>query len=441
MQFLAALICRRVALRDFWYMHIHTYTYLNLNICKNLNVDNLDYSQIQIIQTEDSEILHNHTSQVSNTIINNMSPNSAKTESRLLKSSSNVTIAISHTMNILRQCINNPYITLSQLYGNTKSYWLTKALHCRESMRIYYAILPLDVFYGTQIDIEKTHLQQSNMFDSIVPLHAQNKGLIPLNCEYRYFLQNQTKTHFIFQIFCVSQKILQQYANKYLGKVLCLNPMELFCGLYDLYPNLTQYTIIFQDDNKHALCHYVNGLLSVSILLERNEALQNHYGLIEDFNTIFYCDFSGKPDLLCDFTNITTLFDAPLSECLHILALHRIRTKPSCTNFYPQSFYKMRSYVKALFACVLVIFIFCFGVFYSNKYQYNKFLQQERQKYHTQIEALYQKKQHYPLMYERIYRQLLENHSFNFCLQQDYYQKSKEYMWIQSNCAKSIKQN
>ena len=445
MKILATLMRKCVALRDFWHINISTYTYLGLIKNNDLNKPISESSSSTIMQNaikQDSmQSLNYNEMQISQHLqtSNNIALESNPIESNSIDSIENKakSIPLSTTMDKLQQYRQLAYITLSQFYGKEKLHWLANIAHLKSSMRLYYAILPLDSIVGAQIDIEKSYLRQENMLDSIVPFQAQNQGLIQHNYEYRYFLQNQTQTHFIFQIFCVSQTILQQYAAKYAGKIFYINPLELFCGLSALYPNLTHYTIIFQDKHKHALCHYENGLLVVSVLLERNEALQNHYGLIKDFGTIFYCDFSGKPDLLCDFTDITTIFNMPLSECLHILALHHIRTKPTYTNFYAQAFYGMRSIIKALLFFSFFILIFYFGAFYYNKYQYYKFLQHEEQTHYTQIEALYYKKQQYPLMYERIYNQLLDKQSFNFCLQQDYKQTAEETTWIQSLCTES----
>lgn len=123
----------------------------------------------------------------------------------------------------------------------------------------------------------------------------------------------------------------------------------MFSSLFTLYPHLKRYTIIFQDSSKHALCHYAQGFLTISIVLERTEALQNYYSLIEDFGEIFYCDFSGKADLLLDFKDIVSLFNLPLKECLQLLALEYIRTKPAYIHFYARAFYSMRSFLKIAF--------------------------------------------------------------------------------------------
>lgn len=446
MQVLETFIRKCVAFRDFLHIHISTYTYLGLIKNKDLktkSTESLDSFITQDVAAKDSVQSfgynathipqHIHTN---SSILESKSLESSSTDSMQDKTQS-MSVAISSEIEKLKQYKQLSSITLAQLYGDMKLHWLANAFKLKASMRLYYAVLPLDSLTGVQIDIEKSLLRQTNMLDSIVPLQAQSQGLIPDDCEYRYFLQTQTQTHFIFQIFCVSQAILQQYATKYAGKILCINPLELFCDLSALYPHLTRYTIIFQDHHKHALCHYENGLLVVSVLLERNEALQNHYGLIKDFGTIFYCDFSGKPDLLCDFTDIATLFNMPLSECLHILALYHIRTKPAYMDFYAQAFYNMRSRLKALFFCSFFLIVFYIGAFYYNKYQYYKFLQHEEQTHYGQIESLYYKKQQYPLMYERIYNQLLEGQGFHFCLQQDYKQTLGELVWIQSQCKES----
>lgn len=444
MHILALLIRKCVALRDFWHIHISTYTYLGLISNKDLktqfteskdnatvhnaitqdSIQSFDYNPLQSLQHEQASS------------IVDMSLESSSLDSMHNKMQSQPTI-IPDQIKELHQYIKLNGITLAQLYGITRLHWLANILKYNASMQLYYAILPLDSLTGTQIYIEKSYLRQENMLDTIVPLQAQIKGIIPHDCECRYFLQNQTQTHFVFQIFSISQSLLQQYSAKYAGKIFCINPLELFCGLFALYPHLTNYTIIFQDSHKHALCHYENGALVVSVLLERKEALQNHYWLIKDFGTIFYCDFSGKPDLLCDFTDITTLFNMPLLECLHILALHHIRTKPTYIDFYSQAFYSVRSKLKALLFCSFFMLIFYFGAFYYNKYQYYKFLQGEEQAHYTQIETLYYKKQQYPLMYERIYNQLLDGSGFNFCLRQDYKKTLEESIWIQSQCVET----
>lgn len=461
MQILATFMRKYVAFMDFWHVNISTYTYLILTKDKNSkSTESLPILSVQNIhansthssdETNETQALQHQSSRTleSKDFIDSL----AKTESMDFRDSmakfgfedSKETIesrdsttrteskGFRQIVN-LQRCRHCSYITIAQVYGAEKSNWLARVLHLNASGRLYYVIIPLDLLIGVQIDIEKSYLRQADMSDSIVPLHAQNQGLIQNDCEYRYFLQKQTETHFTFQIFCVLQTILQQYATKYAGRILFINPLELFCGVFTLYPHLTRYTIIFQDNRRHALCHYENGFLSVSVVLERGEALQNHYGLIRDFGTIFYCDFSGKPDLLCDFTDITTLFNMPLQECLHLLALQHIRTKPDYVNFFAQAFYSLRSKLKTLIFVSVFILVFCFGSFYYNKYQYHKFLQNEERNYQTQIETLYRKKQQYPFMYERIYGRLLDSQSFHFCLQQDY--NKVESIWIQTDCEK-----
>ncbi len=447
MQIWVVLIRKYIALRDFWHASIRTYTYIDLyHTIGNKKHHSYNKTTIQDNHTNTTTQTHSmdtfHAIPLDNntqSLVCDSNLNVLPSQTKQALTPLDTTSELLYTYNIEYQpYMHYSYITLQQYYTKeTKAHRLAQLLYHIPSTHYYYGVLPLDYLISTQINIEKQQLQQNNVFDSIVPLHAQNQGLIPHNYEYRYFLQHQTPTHFTFQIFCVAQTILQDYATKYAGKILYLNPLELCCGLYDFYPTLQHYTIIFQDKHKHALCHYSNGMLAVSVILERNEALQNHYGLIQDFGTIFYCDFSGKPDLLCDFTDITTLFNMSLHDCFHILALHHIRTKPAYINFYPQTFYNMRSRLKMLISCILCVFIVYFGYFYYNKYQYYQFLEHEENKYHTQIEYLYHKKQQYPFMYERIYKQLLEQQSFQFCLQQDYGKTQQGFTWIQSLCTQS----
>lgn len=339
------------------------------------------------------------------------------------------------TITSLQYILELPYTTLAQLHNKqAKPHTLAKMLYCKRSMRMYYGILPLDYLKATHIEIEKGDLRQMGMLDSIVPLRAKNSGSIPYNYECRYFLQHQTQTHFNFQIFAIKDEILQHYASHYSGKLICLNPLEIFSSLFAFYPHLKRYTIIFQDSKKHALCHYVYGWLVVSIITDRTEALQDYYSLIDDFGEIFYCDFSGKADLLLDFKDITTLFNMPLKDCLHILALEHIRTKPTYTHFYAKAFYNMRSTIKMFASASVCIFAFYLSTFLYHKYEYSKFLHHEALIHSTQIDSLYHKKQQYPFMYERIYDHILETQSLNFCLQQDY--SNTESAWIQMDCNK-----
>lgn len=335
----------------------------------------------------------------------------------------------------LLHALKKPYITLAQLYNNhAKPHPLAKIFHRAKSMQMYYTILPLDSLEASNIEIEKSELRQANMLDSIVPLKAKSNGLIPYNYECKYFLQNQNKTHFNFQLFAIKSEVLESYALKYSGKILCLNPLEMFSSLFTLYPHLKRYTIIFQDSSKHALCHYIQGFLALSIVLDRTEALQNYYSLIEDFGEIFYCDFSGKADLLLDFKDIASLFNLPLKECLQLLALEYIRTKPTYIHFYARAFYSMRSFLKMLLFATLCIFIFYFLALFYHKYEYFQYLRHEALTHSTQIDSLYHKKQQYPLMYERLFKNLLNTQSLNFCLQQDY--NEIESTWIQTDCNK-----
>ncbi|WP_304149051.1 hypothetical protein [Helicobacter bilis] len=335
----------------------------------------------------------------------------------------------------LLHALKKPYITLNQLNSNhTKPHPLANIFHCKKSMRMYYTILPLNSLEASNIDIEKSELKSPNMLDSIVPLKAKSNGLIPYNYECKYFLQNQNKAHFNFQLFAIKSEVLESYALKYSGKILCLNPLEMFSSLFTLYPYLKRYTIIFQDSNKHALCHYTQGFLTISVVLERTEALQNYYSLIEDFGEIFYCDFSGKADLLLDFKDIASLFNLPLKECLQLLALEYIRTKPAYIHFYARAFYSMRSFLKMLLFATLCIFIFYFLALFYHKYEYFQYLRHEALTHSTQIDSLYHKKQQYPLMYEKLFENLLTKQSLNFCLQQDY--NEIESTWIQTDCNK-----
>ncbi|WP_285818801.1 hypothetical protein [Helicobacter bilis] len=335
----------------------------------------------------------------------------------------------------LLHALKKPYITLDQLNSNhTKPHPLANIFHRKKSMRMYYTILPLNSLEASNIDIEKSELKSPNMLDSIVPLKAKSNGLIPYNHECKYFLQNQNKTHFNFQLFAIKSEVLESYALKYSGKILCLNPLEMFSSLFTLYPHLKRYTIIFQGSSKHALCHYTQGFLTLSVVLERTEALQNYYSLIEDFGEIFYCDFSGKADLLLDFKDIASLFNLPLKECLQLLALEYIRTKPAYIHFYARAFYSMRSFLKMLLFATLCIFIFYFLALFYHKYEYFQYLRHEALTHSTQIDSLYHKKQQYPLMYEKLFENLLTKQSLNFCLQQDY--NEIESTWIQTDCNK-----
>lgn len=342
--------------------------------------------------------------------------------------------------NRLKQAQKADHTTITKLSGNnTKAHFFSKMLYKMPSARILFCVLPPNSLHGAQVNIEKAQLQKKGAFDSIALSHAQYSGLIPYNYECRYFLQNQTKTHFTFQIFCVAKDLLQNHALQYAGKLFCLNLFELFCGLRDLFPALIRYTIIFQDTKKHALCHYANGFLEVSIVLERTEALQNHYHLIRDFGEIFYCDFSGNAGLLCDFTDVATLFEESLQDCLHILALHHIRTKPLENAFYAQKFYEMRFFLKTLLYGAAFFFVVYLGFFCYDTYQYHAFLAEQEQEYRRQVEYVYQKKQSYPSMYERVYQHALENKSFRFCLQQDYIPADKGFIWKQSVCTYNAK--
>ena len=94
----------------------------------------------------------------------------------------------------------------------------------------------------------------------------------------------------------------------------------------------------------------------------------------------------------------------------------------------------MRSFLKMLLFTTLCIFIFYFLALFYHKYEYFQYLRHEALTHSTQIDSLYHKKQQYPLMYEKLFENLLTKQSLNFCLQQDY--NEIESTWIQTDCNK-----
>lgn len=455
MQIFKVIILWYRTFKDFWGIYITTYSYIDLKIyldAKSNEVDsftantesniNISLNTHNFLNNSDSindnGFKNTNLSSINQTLDNNITIDSIHNKNNkesIQSHSKSISNDANNKITSFYHILKQPYITLTQLYNSyTKPHPLANIFHRKKSMCMYYTVLPLDYLIAVNIDIEKNDLRQKNMLDSIIPLRAKNKGLVPYNYECKYFLQSQTKTHFNFQVFAIKKETLHHYALNYSGKIICLNPIEMFSSLYVLYPHLQRYTIMFQDSNKHAICHYINGMLVVSIVIERTEALQNYYSLIEDFGEIFYCDFSGKADLLLDFRDIKTLFNMPLKDCLHILALQYISAKPTYIHFYAKSFYNMRSFVKILLFTSLCSFIFYFLTIFYHKYEYYEFLKHEAITHRAQIDSLYYKKQQYPLIYERVYKNLLETHSLNFCLEQDY--NTTESTWIQTDCNK-----
>ncbi len=301
------------------------------------------------------------------------------------------------------------------------------------TLKTEFCVLSPDDFKSIQIDIKKTQLKQEDSTDILAPLKAKNLGLIPNYHEYRYFVQNQDKEYVYFQIFCVLESTMHHYVMHNNNRMLFFNIFEIFSTLHVFFPQLLKYTIIFQDNKTHALCYYANGLMEVSILVDRKEALQNYYSKINDFGEMFYCNFTNQGELY-DFMPIQNLFNMPLNECIKFLSIYNLYAKPITTNFYPTMFYQIKNKLKIIFLCVFFILTINLLSFLYNKYQYQDFINKQNKEYSIYINQQYNKKITYTPLYNRIYSNLLEYKSFNFCLKQDYIKVNGKYMWNETIC-------
>lgn len=293
-----------------------------------------------------------------------------------------------------------------------------------------FCILSPDAIFCAEIEIKKDELRKNSFIDNFPLLKAQQLNTIPMDYEYHWYIKNGDETKVLFQIFYISKKLLQTYAIQNKEKMYFCNPFEVFSSLHFFYPKLSDYTILFQDKKYHALCHYSNGLLDFSIVVERKVALQNYYNHIAISENIFYCDWTGEREFLQDFIPIESLFNTSLDICLKLVTISHFHVRPICTNFYPYDFYTLKNKVKVVLFSGFMLIGFSLCHFVYEKYQYYKFVSTQETLYYTQVQQQYNKKLNYTPMYDKIYTYLLNNKSFNFHLQQEY-DETKDYPeWI-----------
>lgn len=293
-------------------------------------------------------------------------------------------------------------------------------------------VLSPDFIEIADIMLKKNEIVENGLMDRLALLKARQFNLIPHDCECLYSIKNMDSEHISFYLFSAIKSKLS-WLLIHSKQLCCLNPFYIFTSLYLLYPNLTHYTIVFQDKDSHALCHYSYGNLDFVVITQRQIALQNYYTQIEILGEMLYCDWSGEREYLRDFIPIESLFNAPLDTCLKILAISHIYTKPINTNFCSNEFYMLRNKIQWLLLSSCLILGFFIGSFFYQKYQYYKFITSQNKEYMLIISKQFDKKQTYTPMYYRIYSHLLRDKNLKFHIKQEYRNatNSDKKKWIQ----------
>lgn len=320
--------------------------------------------------------------------------------------------------------LDKNYINLS-LYQNNKfkrfSNAISNAFLKIFSLKIFsrnFCVLSPDFFKCAYINASKSELIKHNI-DYFCLLNARAKNLIPAHFEHRFYVRDMQKENVDFQIFSVSKETLNDFSKKVKNNLYCLNPFEICANLYYFFPNLTHFTIIFQDMEHHALCHYSYGFLDFSVVVKKSVALQDYYANIDMIGCILYCDYSGDRAYVEDYVSLESCFNLPLDECLKILAFSHLRNKNVDSSFYPKDFYNMKFIVKMSFYIFVLIILLCIGSAAYREYEYNRFVKNENAQYEAEIENLISKKKNYSPMYDRIYENLEKKHSLNFLFRND----------------------
>ncbi|RDU66746.1 hypothetical protein CQA53_02965 [Helicobacter didelphidarum] len=343
-----------------------------------------------------------------------------------LSSDSNQGISLSQDV-ILDSYYNKDSLNLVKFYmQDSYAKQLSKIFKWRFFQRTI-CVLPPDYITSVEISIHKDRLRTHNATDLLCILQAKQLNQIPPHCEYRYFVKNITKEHIIFQIFCVAKETLQKHFME--NQTYFLNPFEIFCSLPLFYPNLTYYTIIFQDQQSHAICHYIYGSIDFCMIESREKSLQDYFSYIDVLGEIFYCNWSKDHDNSYEFVNIESCFHISFESCLKILSLNHLYAKSLQQSFFPKDFYTLRTKIKILALGAFCVLGFSLLNFLFETYQYYDFIITQEEEHHIDLDAKMYKKQTYPSMYERIYETILKEKSLNFHLQSKYIQTKDTQKW------------
>lgn len=271
-------------------------------------------------------------------------------------------------------------------------------------------VLSPDFLHAYMVEIPLNKLKQTKS-DSIC-LTKINKEC--KEQEYKYYTQEIKQDSVFFQIFCVSKEFLNKFSQKVKNKIYFINPFELFSTLYNIYPQLSHYTLIMQSEKYHCLCHYSYGFLDFSVIIERSQALQDYYKNIEIIGEIFYCDWSGRREYVEDYMNVEACLDMPLNDCLKMLSFAYLHNKSLESSFLARNFWNTKSFIKNLFLLAFVFIFYLTGSLIYEIYEYNNMIHTKETNYKQEILNEANKKENYEPMYNRIYSHILEKKSLNF---------------------------
>lgn len=303
-------------------------------------------------------------------------------------------------------------------------------------------VIPLDLLQHKELIIQKQELYERKLDDVLLTKAKQTR--IPLAThECQFILNYMDSTRVKFESFFVNSRLLCEESIESKSNIYYVNPLLIFSNLNMMFPNLSDYTVIFQDKHKHAIAHYRYGAIDFCAIIEKQIPLQNYYRNIDSIGEVIVCNLTSQSFTTSKSPTIESILSYVIksnwhtskdiehylekfniSECFRILMINYFYS--TNTSFLhemliiPKRFYIMqrRIIVYGSIGILAVLLSSAYNLYLH--YQQKLTIQKELTNYYKIIDDEYHKKKNYTSVYSKIYDSINNNKSLNFSIEQYY---------------------